>query len=43
MINPFSQVMYALGYVSLFFALFTGVTVVTAAAFFAIGWITNRG
>jgi len=38
----FSDVMYALGYISLFFAIFTGVTVVTAAAFFIIGWVMSN-
>lgn len=37
----FSDVMYALGYISLFFAIFTGITVVTAAAFFVIGWVVS--
>jgi hypothetical protein len=37
----FSEMMYALGYISLFFAIFTGVTVVTAAAFFVIGWVAS--
>jgi hypothetical protein len=38
----FSEMMYTLGYISLFFAIFTGVTVVTAAAFFIIGWVTSK-
>lgn len=31
--------MYLCGFVSLVLAPFTGVTVVTAAAFFVIGWV----
>jgi len=39
----FSEIMYALGYISrLFFAIFTGVTVITAAAFFIIGWVMSN-
>lgn len=34
-----AQVLYVLGFISLFLAPFTGITVVTAAAFFVIGYI----
>jgi len=37
-----SSLMYFLGVVSLILAPFTGVTVVTAAAFFVIGYIFDR-
>lgn len=35
-------IMYILGIISLILAPFTGVTVVTAAAFFIIGWILDH-
>jgi hypothetical protein len=35
----FTSVMYICGFISLILAPFTGITVVTAAAFFVIGWI----
>lgn len=38
----FSGLMYLLGIISLILAPFTGITVVTAAAFFIIGWITDH-
>jgi hypothetical protein len=38
----FSGLMYLCGIVSLILAPFTGITVVTAAAFFVIGWIVRR-
>jgi len=34
--------LYLLGFISLILAPFTGVTVVTAAAFFIIGYIIDR-
>ena len=34
--------MYLLGVISLILAPFTGVTIVTAAAFFIIGYISDR-
>ena len=34
--------MYALGFLCLFLAPFTGITVVGAAAFFVIGWICDH-
>lgn len=34
--------MYLLGLISLVLAPFTGITVVTAAAFFIIGWILDQ-
>ena len=34
--------MYALGFISLILAPFTGITVVTAAAFFLIGWVLDQ-
>lgn len=34
-------IFYLLGFISLVLAPFTGVTVVTAAAFFIIGWICD--
>ena len=36
-----SGIMYLLGIVSLILAPFTGITVVTAAAFFCIGWVID--
>lgn len=38
----FSGLMYILGLISLVLAPFTGITVVTAAAFFLIGWIADQ-
>lgn len=38
----FSGLMYLLGFISLILAPFTGITVVTAAAFFLIGWICDH-
>jgi len=35
----FTSIMYICGFISLILAPFTGITVVTAAAFFIIGWI----
>jgi len=35
----FTSVMYIFGFISLILAPFTGITVVTAAAFFVIGWV----
>jgi hypothetical protein len=37
-----SGVLYTLGFISLLLAPFTGVTVITAAAFFIIAWIINH-
>jgi hypothetical protein len=37
-----NAVFYILGFISLILAPFTGVTVVTAAAFFLIGWICEQ-
>jgi hypothetical protein len=37
----FTSVMYICGFISLILAPFTGITVVTAAAFFVIGWISD--
>lgn len=34
--------MYILGFISLILAPFTGITIVTAAAFFIIGYILSR-
>jgi len=38
----FPGLMYLLGIISLILPPFTGITVVTAAAFFIIGWITDH-
>lgn len=38
-----SGLMYLLGFISLILAPFTGITVVTAAAFFIIGAILDMG
>jgi hypothetical protein len=38
----FAGLMYILGLISLVLAPFTGITVVTAAAFFVIGWIADH-
>ena len=38
--NDFSSFMYTLGFISLILAPFTGVTIVAAAAFFVIGYVT---
>jgi hypothetical protein len=37
-----AKLMFILGFVSLILAPFTGITVVTAAAFFLIGWILKQ-
>jgi hypothetical protein len=37
-----SRLMYILGFISRVLAPFTGITVVTAAAFFLIGWILRQ-
>ena len=38
----FVELMYLLGIISLILAPFTGITVVTAAAFFLIGYIMDQ-
>lgn len=41
-VDMLPEIMYLLGFISLILAPFTGVSVVTAAAFFIIGWILDR-